>query len=35
MAATLIYIKSRELLPVEKQVRPEGDDTDEDDPGGN
>ena len=32
MAATLIYIKSRELLPVEKKVRPEGDDTDEDDP---
>ena len=32
MAATLIYIKSRELLPVEKQVRPEADDTDEDDP---
>jgi len=32
MAATLIYIKSRELLPVERQVRPEGDDTDEEDP---
>jgi len=32
MAATLIYIKSRELLPVEQQVRPEGDDTDEEDP---
>lgn len=32
MAATLIYIKSRELLPVEKQVRPEADDTEEDDP---
>lgn len=32
MAATLIYIKSRELLPVEKQLRPEADDTDEDDP---
>jgi segregation and condensation protein A len=32
MAATLIYIKSRELLPVEQQVKPEGDDTDEDDP---
>lgn len=32
MAATLIYIKSRELLPVDRQVRPEGDDTDEEDP---
>lgn len=32
MAATLIYIKSRELLPVEKQVQPEADDTDDDDP---
>ncbi len=32
MAATLIYIKSRELLPVEQQVKPEGDDTNEDDP---
>lgn len=32
MAATLIYIKSRELLPVDQQVKPEGDDTDEDDP---
>jgi segregation and condensation protein A len=32
MAATLLYIKSRELLPVEKQVQPEDDDTDEDDP---
>jgi segregation and condensation protein A len=25
MAATLIYIKSRELLPVDQQVKPEGD----------
>jgi segregation and condensation protein A len=32
MAATLIYLKSRELLPVEQQVQPDGDDTDEDDP---
>jgi segregation and condensation protein A len=32
MAASLIYIKSRELLPVDQQVKPEGDDTDEDDP---
>ncbi len=32
MAATLVYIKSRELLPVDRQVKPEGDDTDEDDP---
>lgn len=32
MAATLIYIKSRELLPVDQQVKPEGDDTDDDDP---
>lgn len=32
MAATLIYLKSRELLPVEQQVRPAGDDTDDDDP---
>ncbi|MFM7101670.1 MAG: segregation and condensation protein A [Verrucomicrobiota bacterium] len=32
MAATLLYLKSRELLPVDQQVRPDGDDTDEDDP---
>jgi segregation and condensation protein A len=32
MAATLLYIKSRELLPVDQQVQPDGDDTDEDDP---
>ena len=32
MAATLLYIKSRELLPVDKQVAVEDDDTDEDDP---
>jgi len=32
MAATLLYIKSRELLPVEQQVVPEGEDEDEDDP---
>jgi segregation and condensation protein A len=32
MAATLIYIKSRELLPVEQQAKPLGDDPDEDDP---
>ncbi|MBN9693956.1 MAG: segregation/condensation protein A [Verrucomicrobia bacterium] len=32
MAATLIYLKSRELLPVEQQVQPDGDDSDEDDP---
>lgn len=31
MASTLMYIKSRELLPVEKQVVPEGEE-DEDDP---
>ncbi len=32
MAATLLYIKSRELLPVEKQVVPATEDEDEDDP---
>jgi len=32
MAATLIYLKSRELLPVDQQLQPDGDDTDEDDP---
>jgi segregation and condensation protein A len=32
MAATLVYIKSRELLPVDKQVRVEVDDEDGDDP---
>ena len=32
MAATLLYIKSRELLPVDQQVVPEGEDDDEDDP---
>ena len=32
MAATLLYIKSRELLPVEKQVVVENDDTQEEDP---
>ncbi len=32
MAATLLYLKSRELLPVDQQVQPDGDDTDEDDP---
>jgi segregation and condensation protein A len=30
MAATLMYIKSRELLPVEKQVQPEGEEEGED-----
>ena len=32
MAATLMYIKSKELLPVEQQVKPEGEEDDEDDP---
>jgi segregation and condensation protein A len=32
MAATLMYIKSRELLPVDQQVKPEGEDDDGDDP---
>ncbi|HAB17456.1 MAG TPA: segregation/condensation protein A [Verrucomicrobiota bacterium] len=32
MAATLLYLKSRELLPVDQQAQPDGDDTDEDDP---
>ena len=32
MAATLIYLKSRELLPVEQQVQPQGEDVDEEDP---
>ncbi len=32
MAATLLYIKSRELLPVEKQAVVEDDDAQEDDP---
>jgi len=30
MAATLMYIKSRELLPVDQQVLPEGEDEEED-----
>ncbi len=30
MAATLMYIKSRELLPVDQQVQPEGEDEGED-----
>src|SRR3989475_6095684 len=30
MAATLMYIKSRELLPVDQQVTPEGEDESED-----
>jgi segregation and condensation protein A len=30
MAATLMYIKSRELLPVDQQVQPEGEDDEED-----
>lgn len=30
MASTLMYIKSRELLPVDQQVTPEGEDEDED-----
>jgi segregation and condensation protein A len=30
MAATLMYIKSRELLPLEQQVQPEGEEEDED-----
>jgi segregation and condensation protein A len=32
MAATLMYIKSKELLPVEQQVTPEGEEDDENDP---
>lgn len=32
MASTLVYIKSRELLPVEKQAIVEEDDSDEEDP---
>ncbi len=32
MAATLLYIKSRELLPVDQQVKPADDDAEEDDP---
>jgi segregation and condensation protein A len=32
MAASLLYIKSRELLPVELQVKPENDDEEGDDP---
>jgi segregation and condensation protein A len=32
MAATLIYLKSRELLPADQQVTPEEDDEDGDDP---
>jgi segregation and condensation protein A len=32
MAATLMYIKSRELLPVDQQVKPEGDEDETDDP---
>ena len=32
MAASLLYIKSRELLPVEVQVKPENDDEEGDDP---
>lgn len=32
MAATLMYIKSRELLPVDQQVKTEGDEDDEADP---
>lgn len=32
MAATLMYIKSRELLPVDQQVKPEGQEEGEDDP---
>src|SRR5512142_2560922 len=30
MAATLMYIKSRELLPVDQQIQPEGEDDGED-----
>ena len=30
MAATLMYIKSRELLPVDQQVKPEGEEEEED-----
>src|SRR5689334_627036 len=30
MASTLMYIKSRELLPVDQQVTPEGEEDDED-----
>jgi segregation and condensation protein A len=32
MAATLMYIKSKELLPVEQQVTPEGEEDDDNDP---
>jgi segregation and condensation protein A len=32
MAATLLYIKSRELLPVEQQVKPEAEEEEGDDP---
>src|SRR4026209_768029 len=32
MASTLMYIKSRELLPVEQQVTPEGEEDEQDDP---
>lgn len=32
MAATLMYIKSRELLPKDQQVQPEGEEEDENDP---
>ncbi|MCB1126037.1 MAG: segregation/condensation protein A, partial [Verrucomicrobiae bacterium] len=32
MASTLLYIKSRELLPVDKRVTDEQDDPDEEDP---
>jgi segregation and condensation protein A len=32
MAATLMYIKSRELLPVDQQVKPEGEEDEGDDP---
>lgn len=32
MAASLMYIKSKELLPVDQQVKPEGEEDDEEDP---
>jgi segregation and condensation protein A len=32
MAATLMYIKSRELLPVDQQVKPEGEEDEAEDP---
>ena len=32
MAATLMYIKSKELLPADQQVKPEGEEEDEEDP---